>query len=96
MSMSDVEPDSIISVEFKRGTKKENHGEIPAAKANSEGIVIWKDQNISLNCTLFKDGVLYESKSIMFALKEVLLFVVVAISVYFFWFTVFLSYIYIY
>ena len=73
-SVSGVTPSTPVQISYKRGAKKENHGEFPQLTSNSEGVATFKNATIELNCTLFKDSTLFEAKSIVFTLKEVQFF----------------------
>lgn len=70
-SISGVTPGTQFQISYKRGAKKENHGEFPPLTSSSEGVATFKNATVDLNCTLFKDSTLFEAKSIVFSLKEV-------------------------
>lgn len=64
-------PDSLINVSWKRGRKKENHGETMKKKAIG-GEVEW-NETIAMVCTLFrksKKSPGYEEKEIILTLEE--------------------------
>ena len=60
VSASNVPDGSNVCVSWKRGAKKENKGS-STSKSVKSGMVEW-NETISIICTLFKDGVVFDAK----------------------------------
>ena len=53
-----VSEGSLLLIDWKRGSKKENKGVTASKPLNKSGGVEW-NETITVLCTLFKDGVIY-------------------------------------